>query len=169
MQRASREVTSNGQGTKKTNKAVIVHSSSSSSSTSAVQGFTTATNSGYDFQIFSRGAVESIKIGKGIATWVYTKSQSVHWEVLNFSPIAQLILNSDTSCKGWEGKWGASHQGQTTRGPYFQEERKSNINVLEIKAPKLTIMHFTAIKSKGIFTHVRMDNMEALPYQMKVG
>lgn len=106
MQRASREVTSNGQGTKKTNKAVIVHSSSSSSSTSAVQGFTTATNSGYDFQIFSRGAVESIKIGKGIATWVYTKSQSVHWEVLNFSPIAQLILNSDTSCKGWEGKWG---------------------------------------------------------------
>ena len=25
------------------------------------------------------------------------------------------------------------------------------------------------MKSKGIFTHVRMDNMEALPYQMKVG
>ena len=71
--------------------------------------------------------------------------------------------------QGLGGEMGASHQGQTTRGPYFQEERKSNINVLEIKAPKLTIMHFTAIKSKGIFTHVRMDNMEALPYQMKVG
>ena len=88
MLRASTEVTSNSQGTKQTDKAVIVHSCSSSFSTSAVQSFTTAAYSKYDFQIFSRGAVESIKIDKGKATLVYTKSQSLYWEVLNFSPSA---------------------------------------------------------------------------------
>ena len=56
IHRAFTEVTSMGQGTKKIDRAVIFHISSS---TSPVQGFTTPENSGNDFQIFSRGIIES--------------------------------------------------------------------------------------------------------------
>ena len=58
MQRASREVTIIGQGTKHINRAVIVHNSSRYSSNSAVQGFSTSANSGNKF---SREAFESVK------------------------------------------------------------------------------------------------------------
>ena len=61
MHRASREVTSMGQGTKQIDRMVVVHSSSS---TSKVQGFATPANSGNDFQIFSRVTIESIETGK---------------------------------------------------------------------------------------------------------
>ena len=74
MQRASREVTGNSQEeTKQIDRTVIVHSSCSSSSTSTVLGFTTAANLENDFQIFSRGTIESIKTGKGGATLLDTK------------------------------------------------------------------------------------------------
>ena len=61
MHRASREVTSIGQGTKQIDRMVVVHSSSS---TSEVQGFAAPENSGNDFQIFSRMTIESIETGK---------------------------------------------------------------------------------------------------------
>lgn len=73
MQRASREVTIIGQGTKHINRAVIVHNSSNSSN-SAVRGFSTSANSGNKF---SREAFESINTSKRRASLVYTKSQSV--------------------------------------------------------------------------------------------
>ena len=112
MQRASREVSSNGQGTKQIDRAVIFHSSSSSSSTSVVQGFTTSANPGSDFQIFPRGIIESIKTGKGRA-----------------SLTVQPIISSDALTQGWE----KSCQGQSTGGLWSQEERKSHIHVLKLK------------------------------------
>ena len=77
MRRASRAVTGNSQETKQIDRTVIVHSSCSSSSTSTVLGFTTAANLENDFQIFYRGTIESIKTGKGGATLLDTKFQSV--------------------------------------------------------------------------------------------
>ena len=77
MQGASREVTGNSQETKQIDRTVIVHSSCSSSSTSTVLGLTTPANLENDFQIFSRGTIEFIITGKGGATLLDTKFQSV--------------------------------------------------------------------------------------------
>ena len=37
------------------------------------------------------------------------------------------------------------------------------------KAAKLAIMTFTMTKKNGLFIHLRMDNMVALSYLMKIG
>lgn len=47
-------------------------------------------------------------------------------------------------------------------------EETSRKCVLELKAAKLAIITFTITKKKGISIHVRMDNMVALPYLMKM-
>ena len=49
------------------------------------------------------------------------------------------------------------------------EGRKLHINVLELKAAKLAIMSFTLKERDAISVHIRMDNMTALSYLMKMG
>ena len=49
------------------------------------------------------------------------------------------------------------------------EERKFHINVLELKAVKLAVMSFTLKERNGISVHIRMGNMTALSYLMKMG
>ena len=109
MHRASREVTRMGQGTKKIDRAVIVHSPSS---ISAILGFTTPANSRKDFQIFSRGTIDSIKTGKGRATLVETKYQPVPWEVVNFTP-----SSTDNKFRCINPGLGTSFQEKPTGGP----------------------------------------------------
>ena len=65
-----------------------------------LQRFTTPANLGNDFQIFSRGTIESIKTGIGRAKLVDTTSQSVQWEALNSPPPAQLIKSLNASIQG---------------------------------------------------------------------
>ena len=77
----------------------------------------------------------------------------------------QIIISSDASLQGW----GASCHGLTTGGPWSMEERKFHINVLELKAAKLAIMSFTLKERDAISVHIRMDNMTALSYLMKMG
>ena len=77
----------------------------------------------------------------------------------------QIIISSDASLQGW----GASCHGLTTGGPWSMEERKFHINVLELKAAKLAIMSFTLKERDAISVHIRMDNMAALSYLMKMG
>ena len=78
---------------------------------------------------------------------------------------AQIIISSDASLQGW----GVSCHGLTTGGPWYMEERKSYINVLEVKAAKFAIMSFTLNERDAISVHIRMDNMTALSYLMKMG
>ena len=49
------------------------------------------------------------------------------------------------------------------------EEPKFHINVLELKAAELAIMSFTLKERDAISVHIRMDNMAALSYLMKMG
>ena len=49
------------------------------------------------------------------------------------------------------------------------EERKFHINVLELKAAKLATMSFTLKERDTISVHIRMDNLIALSYLMKMG
>lgn len=48
------------------------------------------------------------------------------------------------------------------------EERKCNRNILENKAAKLAMMSFI-LKEDAISVHIRMGNMTALSYFMKMG
>ena len=77
----------------------------------------------------------------------------------------QIIISSDASLQGW----GASCHGLTTGGPWSMEERKFHINVLELKAAKLAIMSLTLKERDAISVHIRMNNMAALSYLMKMG
>ena len=99
--------------------------------------------------------------------------EKLHWWIQNLilsngkpliSPPVQLIISSDASNQDWE----ASCQDQITWFPWSQEEKKSYINVLELKAAKLVTMTLTITK-KGISIHVKTDNMVALSYLMKMG
>ena len=49
------------------------------------------------------------------------------------------------------------------------EERKFHVNVLELKAVKLAVMSFTLKERNVISVHIRMGNMTALSYLMKIG
>ena len=48
------------------------------------------------------------------------------------------------------------------------EEQKFHVNVLELKAAKLAIMSFTLNERDAISVHIRLDNMTALSYVMKM-
>ena len=49
------------------------------------------------------------------------------------------------------------------------EERKFDINVLELRAAKLALMSFTLKELDAISVHIHMDNTTALSHLMKMG
>ena len=55
------------------------------------------------------------------------------------------------------------------RGAIVHGGTKVSQNVLELKAAKLAIMSFTLKERDAISVHIRMDNMTALSYLMKMG
>ena len=81
------------------------------------------------------------------------------------SLLPQIIIGSDASLQGW----GASCHSLTTVGPWPMEERKSHINVLELKATELAVISFTLKERDAISVHICMDNTTALSYIMKMG
>lgn len=81
------------------------------------------------------------------------------------SPPPQLILSSDASLQGW----GAYCNGQRTGGLWSAREKELHINVLELKAAKLAILSFHRLFSKALSIHIRMDNIVALTYLIKMG
>lgn len=81
------------------------------------------------------------------------------------SPPPQLILSSDASLQGW----GAYCNGQRTGGQWSAREKELHINVLELKAAKLAILSFHRLFSKALSIHIRMDNIVALTYLIKMG
>ena len=75
-----------------------------------------------------------------------------------------IIISSDASLQGWRvgchdlEKWG----------PWSMEEQKFHINELELKAAKLAIMSFTLKERDAISVHIRMGNITALSYLIKM-
>ena len=75
-----------------------------------------------------------------------------------------LVMNTDSSLKGW----GCSLDDKSTGGPWNEVEKKSHINVLEIKAAFLALQCFkTSFQGK----HVRLmvDNTTAVACINKMG
>ena len=75
-----------------------------------------------------------------------------------------MFMTTDASLKGW----GASCQGQRTEGSWSITEKDLHINVLEIIAVKYAILTFTKIKKPRLI-HLKMDNIVALTYLLKMG
>lgn len=76
---------------------------------------------------------------------------------------AQITIQTDAS----KSIWGASCQGQTTRGVWSQKESQYHINVLELLAVKLTLISFVRENPvKPI--HFQIDNTTAIRYLLKM-
>ena len=55
-----------------------------------------------------------------------------------------------------------------TGGPLGKEEKNLPINILELKAAKLTIVTFTRLKTAKVI-HIQRGNIPALTYLLKMG
>ena len=77
----------------------------------------------------------------------------------------EIVIDSDASLEGW-GAYCLSHK---TGGPWTFLEKKDHINVLELKAAKYAILTFTRMFPSAKSVHIRMDNMVALSYLVKMG
>ena len=77
------------------------------------------------------------------------------------------VITSDASMQGW----GASCRGHKTGGggPWSSIEGKNHINILELKAAKLTILTFCHLFPQVQAIRIKMDNMVTLSYLVKMG
>ena len=64
---------------------------------------------------------------------------------------------------------GAACQGLSTGGKWSQQERESHINILELKAAKFAVMIYTQKFPHLKYEPIRIDNMTALSYLVKMG
>ena len=102
---------------------------------------------------------------------MHNKSRSFQW------PLAQVLIQADTSAKGWGrgggggggggGHWrgGAIWNGISTGGMWLAQEMKHHINILELLAVKLAIQAFTKWRMS---IHLQVDNIVVLTYLMKM-
>ena len=132
---------------------VFIHSNSSSSSTPPLLTSSKSTDSDINLSAIFWGERFWWWKGKN-----YYGGKKI-WLCNRFliSPLPQ-IINSDASLQGWGSSWKC----QTTGCPWSVEERKSHINVLELRAAKLAIIFFTLKERDEISVYICMDNMTAL-------
>ena len=133
MQRGSEPVISFGQEIKQINCQNSLFSSTNSSSTSSVSDTATLTNLGNAFEKLSRGENRSFETSKEYAELADAELKSVRWKISNNSSNS-FIINSDASSQSL----ATSCQEQRTREHWSQEEKKSQLNMLELKTAKLT-------------------------------
>ena len=77
----------------------------------------------------------------------------------------QLLIASDASLEGS----GAFCQGHKTGGQWTLPEKKDHINILELRAAKYAILAFTRLYPTAKTIHIKMDNIVALSYLVKMG
>ena len=146
--------TANSQGSDKSDRPIVIDSNRSLTSSSSIS-------------VARKGRFEErIKLSpqaKAELNWWVQNLELSNGRSLVSIP-AQLIISSDASMTGW----GAFCQNQSAVGPWSIIERKCHINVLELRAVKLAIMIFT-VNKKIQSIHMRMDNMAALKYLVKMG
>ena len=94
---------------------------------------------------------------------VGTESSLKQWEVISYTP--QLLIASDASLEGW----GAFCQGHKTGGQWTLLEKKYHTNILELRAAKYAILTFTCLYPTAKTIHIKMDNIVALSYLVKMG
>jgi hypothetical protein len=75
-----------------------------------------------------------------------------------------LVIESDACLTGW----GATCNDQTIRGHWTLEERKEQINTLELRAILLTVKAWLREK-RNIHVHFRADNVTAVAHINKMG
>jgi hypothetical protein len=103
----------------------------------------------------------SSKGRKEINWWlenVHHQAKDIHIQ----SP--QIEITSDASKSGW----GGAMNGTTTRGKWTAEEKKLDINVLELKAAFLTLQSLAKHLS-GVHIQIRSDNTTAVAYINNMG
>ena len=108
-----------------------------------------------------------IRLSEGVKTELQWLVQILHLNngrsVISYSP--QLIIASDASLEGWV----AFCQGHKTRGHWTLSEKKNHINILELRAAKYAVLTFTHLYPTAKIIHIKMDNIVALSYLMKIG
>ena len=108
-----------------------------------------------------------IRLSEGVKTELQWLVQILHLNngrsVISYSP--QLIIASDASLEGWV----AFCQGHKTGGHWTLSEKKNHINILELRAAKYAILTFTHLYPTAKIIHIKMDNIVALSYLMKIG
>ena len=81
---------------------------------------------------------------------------------------SQALLQTDNSLTGWGWGGGAVWEGMKTGGTWTQQEIRMHKNELERFALKLSLETF--LKAQEIKSlHVKMDNIVALTYLLKMG
>ena len=88
----------------------------------------------------------------------------MEWENSPEEREIDLTIESDASLMGW----GAACQGQTTGGPWMEEESQMHINCLELLAARFALQTFTKGKT-SITVLLRLDNMSAVAYINNLG
>ena len=108
-----------------------------------------------------------IKLSDEVKTELQWWIQNLHLNngrsVISYPP--QLLITSDASLEGW----GAFCQGHKTGGQWTLPEKKDHINILELKAAKYAILTFTRLYPTARTIHIKMDNIVALSYLVKMG
>ena len=94
--------------------------------------------------------------------WVQNLHLNNGRSVISYPP--QLLIASDASLEGW----GAFCQGHKTGGQWTLPEKKDHINILELRAAKYAILTFTRLYPTAKTIHIKMDNIAALPYLVKI-
>ena len=95
--------------------------------------------------------------------WWISHLQQVNGREIKVPP-PHLIIDTDDSLSGW----GAVCQNQTVRGLWTQEEKKQQINTLELRA--ILFAARTILKDKtDLHVHFRTDNVTAAAHVNKMG
>ena len=108
-----------------------------------------------------------IKLSDEVKTELQWWVQNLHLDngrsVISYPP--QLLITSDASLEGW----GAFCQGHKTGGQWALPKKKDHINILELRAAKYAILTFTHLYPTAKTIRIKMDNITALSYLVKMG
>ena len=112
------------------------HIRSSSSSIPPISAFSTLTDSEINLPQLFRGESDNFGGGKEILLWWKENFNSVQQEIFNFSPTSNKLGCIITTLRSELSR-------PENRGGMVVEERKSHINMMELRAAELAIMSFT--------------------------
>ena len=108
-----------------------------------------------------------IKLSDEVKTELQWYVQNLHLDngrsAISYPP--QLLIASDASLEGW----GAFCLGHKTGGQWTLSDKKDHINIVELRAAKYAILTFTRLYPTAKTIHIKIDNIVALSYLVKMG
>ena len=94
--------------------------------------------------------------------WIIQNIATFNWKVFQ-EPEINLFVNSDASLTGW----GASCNGQSTKGRWSLSESNKHINFLELLSAFLALQSF--VSQSNIHVRLKLDNTTAVSYVNNMG